>query len=115
MPGRRRRRGAARESEPSREVAVAGAAANMAGLFHFEHASADLVTLDRLEQGLEVAFAESIVALALDEFEEHRPENGLRKNLQQQPRLAVLCAAVKKNPALLQFGHRLAVAGEAVF
>ena len=39
-----------------------------------QHAAADLVALQRLEQRLEVAFAEAVVALALDELEEHRAE-----------------------------------------
>ena len=37
-----------------------------------------------LEQRPEVAFAEALVALALDELEEDRPELGLREDLQQQ-------------------------------
>ena len=37
----------------------------------------DLLALDRFEQCLEVAFTETVVALALDELEEDRPDNGL--------------------------------------
>src|SRR5215470_13175395 len=55
-----------------------------------DHAAADLVALERLEQGLEIAFAEPLVALALDEFEEHGPEQRLREDLEQQARLAAL-------------------------
>src|SRR5690606_32265172 len=39
-----------------------------------EDAAADLVQLDGLEEGLEVSVAESLVALALDDLEEDRPE-----------------------------------------
>src|SRR5690348_6468648 len=48
-----------------------------------KHAAADLVFLDRLEQGAEIAFAEALIALALNEFEEDRPEHGAGENLQQ--------------------------------
>ena len=49
-----------------------------------QHPATHLVALDRLEERLEVAFAKAVIALALDEFEEHRPpERGLRKDLQQ--------------------------------
>src|SRR5688500_10858963 len=44
-----------------------------------QHAAAHLVALDRLEQRLEVAFAETVVALALDELEEHGPQLRLRE------------------------------------
>ena len=49
-----------------------------------DDAAANLVELHRLEQRLEVALAESVVALALDELEEHRPELVLGEDLQQQ-------------------------------
>ncbi len=51
----------------------------------FDHAAAQLVALERLEQRLEVAFAEAIVALALDELEEHGTKHRLREDLEQQP------------------------------
>src|SRR5258706_1336003 len=41
---------------------------------HLQHAPADLVFLDRFKQCLEIALAKAIVALALDEFEEDRPD-----------------------------------------
>ena len=34
----------------------------------------DLIGLDRLEESTEIALAEALVALALDEFEEDRPD-----------------------------------------
>ena len=39
-----------------------------------QHAAAHLIQLDTLEQRLEVAFAESLVAFALDELEENRTQ-----------------------------------------
>ena len=39
-----------------------------------QHAAAHLIQLDTLEQRLEVAFAESLVAFALDELEENRAQ-----------------------------------------
>src|SRR5688572_29835154 len=53
-----------------------------------QHAPLDLIGLDRLEQGLEVAFAEAVVALALDELEEDRPDRRLAEPLQQDLRVA---------------------------
>src|SRR6185295_1192664 len=79
-----------------------------------QHAALDLVALERLEQGLEVAFAEALVTLALDELEEHRPEHRLREDLQQQALLAALCAAVEEDAARLQRRRVLAVAGDAL-
>src|SRR3546814_13910473 len=48
-----------------------------------QHAALDLVALDALEQGLEVAFAEAFVALALDDLEEARAERVRGEDLQQ--------------------------------
>jgi len=42
----------------------------------------DLLRLDRLEQRLEVAFAKTFIALALDDFKEDRADRILRKDLQ---------------------------------
>jgi hypothetical protein len=52
-------------------------------LGRLQHPAAHLVELDRLEQRLEVAFAEALVAFALDELEEDRPELVLGEDLQQ--------------------------------
>ena len=66
-------------------------------------AAADLVQLHRFEQRLEVALAESLVALALDEFEEHRPELVLGEDLQQHAcprrRRSGCCAARARRAA----------------
>ena len=45
--------------------------------------SGDLVALDGLEQGLEVAFAEAFVTLALYELEEDRADHGVGEDLKQ--------------------------------
>src|SRR5512146_1304340 len=78
-----------------------------------EDAAADLVELDRLEQGLEVALAEAFVALALDQLEEDRADHVLGEDLQQQA-LPLGRRAVDQNLVGLQALHVLAVAGIAV-
>src|SRR4029077_18418801 len=50
-----------------------------------QHAAADLVELDRFEQGAEVAPAEPFVAAALYDLEEDGPDHRLGEDLQQQP------------------------------
>src|SRR5258706_14719058 len=90
-----------------RSIFMVGAPAGSGGL---QQAAAQLVALDRLEQRLEVAFAEAVVALALDELEEHRAELGLREYLQQQALPAAFGAAIEQDAARLQLAHRLAVA-----
>src|SRR4051794_15062688 len=50
-----------------------------------QHAAADLVALDRLEQRAEIAFAEPVIALALDDLEKNRADDGFGEDLQQQP------------------------------
>src|SRR6185503_10761235 len=77
-----------------------------------QHASAHLVQLDRLEQRLEVAFAEALVALALDDLEEDRADDVLREDLQQQA-LALLRVAVEQDAALAQLFQVLAMAADA--
>jgi hypothetical protein len=74
-----------------------------------DHAAADLVELDALEQGLEVAVAEALVALALDDLEEDRAEQVLGEDLQQQALLADI--AVEQDAVLAQALQVLAVAG----
>ena len=53
--------------------------------YRLQHAAADLVELDRFEQGAEIALAEALVALALDDLEEDRADHRLGEDLQQQP------------------------------
>src|SRR3546814_18938714 len=49
-----------------------------------EDAAADLVELDRFEQGLEIALAEALIALPLDDLEEDRADHVLGEYLEQQ-------------------------------
>ena len=65
-----------------------------------DHAAADLVEFDRLVQRLEVAVAEALVALALDDFEEDRADHGLGEDLQQDA--LVTDIAVDQDAVLLQ-------------
>ncbi len=48
----------------------------------------DLVAFHAFEQRLEIALSETVIALALDEFEEHRADLRFGKDLQQQTGLA---------------------------
>src|SRR3546814_20175830 len=48
-----------------------------------QYAAAELVGLCVVEQRLEVALAEALVALALDDLEEHRADDVLGEDLQQ--------------------------------
>src|SRR5579859_1720978 len=75
-----------------------------------QHAAADLVEFQALEQRLEIAFAEAFIAFALDEFEKDRTQQILREDLQQKP-LAFGRGAVDENLALLHLGDRFAVSG----
>src|SRR4051812_43611369 len=78
---------------------------------YLQHPPANLIFLDRFEQRLEVAFAEPIVALALDELEEDRPDGVRRKDLQQHLGVAALdyALAVNENAVALQAGDVLAM------
>src|SRR2546426_1125379 len=77
----------------------------------FQDAAAYLVELHRLEQRLEVALAEALVALPLDDLEEDRADGGLGEDLQQQPAAR---AAVDQDPAPLQLLERLAMVRQAL-
>src|ERR1700757_3466828 len=48
-----------------------------------EYATPNLVQLDRFEKRPEIAFAKALIALALDDLEEDRPDDGGRENLQK--------------------------------
>jgi hypothetical protein len=69
------------------------------------YTAANLVQLDRLEQRLEVAFAEALIALALDDLEEDRSNLVFSEDLQQQ----VFGCAVDQDLALAQLVERFAV------
>src|ERR1700716_1743369 len=76
-----------------------------------QHAAPYLVELHRLEQRLEVALAEALVALPLDDLEEDRADGGLGEDLQKHPAAG---AAVDEDPAFLQFRERLAMVRQAL-
>src|SRR5437763_10464761 len=78
-----------------------------------DDAAADLVELDRLEQGLEIALAEALIALALDDLEEDRADHILGEDLEEQA-LAGLGRAVDQDAALAHLLDRMAVAGHAL-
>ena len=59
-----------------------------------QHAPIHLVALDGLEERLEIAFAETVVTLALDELEENRTKDRLREDLKQQTRGPVFDLAI---------------------
>src|ERR1700736_2626456 len=71
-----------------------------------DHAAANLIELDRLEQGAEVALAEAFVALALDDLEKDRTDHVAREDLQQD---ALFGAAVDQDLPALELGQRFAV------
>src|SRR5688572_4480466 len=75
---------------------------------------ADLVEFDGLEQCLEIAFAETLVALALDDFEEDRTDHVGGEDLQQHA-LIRRAAAVDQDAALLELGDVLVMPGNALF
>src|SRR5262245_23370596 len=72
------------------------------------HPSTDLVEFDALKQGFEIALAEALVALALDDLEEDRPDHILGEDLKQQA-LAFGRCAIDQDAALFEFGGRLAM------
>src|SRR5258707_1277276 len=76
--------------------------------------SPNLILLDRFEQRLEISFAKAIVALALDELEENRPDRVRRENLQQHLGEAAGddAFAVDQDTVALQPRHVLAMLGQ---
>ena len=109
-----RRRSARAESRARRRSDRQRAIRGRSGV-GLQHASADLVELDALEQGLEVAFAESFVALALDDLEEDRADHFLGEDLQQQfVRRALMRGAVDQDAQAAQLVEVLVVFGQAL-
>src|SRR5262249_10155184 len=76
-----------------------------------DDAAADLIELDRLEERLEVAVAEALVALALDDLEEDRAEEVLGEDLEKE---TFRDAAVDEDLVRLHAGDVLTVAGDAL-
>src|SRR5487761_2702284 len=75
-----------------------------------EHAAADLVLFDRLEQGAEIPLAEALVAFALDDLEEDRADDRRREDLQQH--LALSRRAVEQDAVAAQALAVLPVPGQ---
>src|ERR1700686_5189680 len=73
-----------------------------------EDAAALLIELDGFEQRLEIPFAKTVVALALNDFKKDRANGIFGEDLQQD---AGLVAAVDKNPAALKLGHGFTMTG----
>src|SRR4051812_8085543 len=78
-----------------------------------DDSAAHLVELDALEQRLEIAFAEALVALALDNLEENRADDVLGEDLQQQA-LPLGRSAVHQDGATLELGQVLLMALDAL-
>src|SRR6188768_3963291 len=76
--------------------------------------SADLIEFDGLEECLEIAFAETLVSLALDDFEEDGPDHVRGEDLQQDA-FGFRTASIDENAALAQFLDVLLVADHPVF
>src|SRR5580692_9693644 len=74
-----------------------------------DDAAADLVELDRLKQGAEIAFAKTFIALALDNLKEDRPYDVGGKDLQQY---AILRRAIDEDAALFQLLGRFTVTND---
>ncbi len=82
------------------------------GVLRFQHAAAHLVEFDAFEQRLEVALAKALVALALDDLEKDRADDGLGEDLQQQAFFR-LRRAVEQDAIGAQALHRFTVARQA--
>jgi hypothetical protein len=67
----------------------------------FNGATAQLIALHAFKQRLEVAFAKALVGLALNELEEHRPQQGLAEDLQEQALFTVSSGFVQQNASVL--------------
>ncbi len=69
-----------------------------------------MIELDGFKQSLEIPFAKTVVALALNDFKKDRADRVLGENLQKD---AVLVAAVDQYPAALEFGHGFTMTAHA--
>src|SRR5947209_12846368 len=91
--------GSVRKDAPSPNFAQR--AANSARCLAGQHAAADLVPFDRFEKGAEIALAEPLIALALDDLEKDRADDGVGEDLQQEP-LPLRRGAVDQDTVALQ-------------
>src|SRR3954464_946646 len=80
-----------------------------------EYTTPHLVEFDALEQRSEIAFAEALIALALNDLEEDRPDHRLREDLQQQlVRCTLVRGDVDQYAQALQLGQVLTVVRQAL-
>src|SRR5471032_809941 len=79
----------------------------------FQHAALDLIEFDRFEQRAEIALAEALIALALDDLEEDRTDHVLREDLQQQLAFRLGAVAVDQDAQAAQVFQTLAVVRQA--
>src|SRR5262249_33932002 len=77
-----------------------------------EYATPNLVQLDRFEERPEIAFAEALIALALDDLEEDRPDDCRGEDLQQH--LVGDRRAVDQDTVFLQARAVLLVSGQTL-
>ena len=75
-----------------------------------DDAAADLIEFDRFEQRAEVAFPETLVALALNDLEEDRADDVLREDLQQHA-LTLLRVAIDEDAPARELFELLRVTG----
>src|SRR3954469_9880035 len=78
-----------------------------------KYAAADLVELDRFEQGFEIALAEAFIALALDDLEEDQADHVLGEDLEEQA-FAGLRRPVDQDSALPHLLDRVVMPGQAL-
>jgi hypothetical protein len=74
--------------------------------------AANLIFFNRFEQCLEVAFAEALITLALDDLEEDRANLIRGEDLEQRALTFGRCA-IDQDLTLGEFGYIFAVAGQA--
>src|SRR3546814_398165 len=77
------------------------------------HAAPDLIQFDAFEQRFEIAFPETLIALALNDFEEDGPNHILGKDLQQKP-IAGFGRSIDQDAALTHFLYVVTVTGDAL-
>src|SRR4029078_10183918 len=77
----------------------------------FQYAAAHLVELHRFEERAEVAFAEALIALPLNDLEEDRADHGLGEDLQEE---AARRISIDEDLAFAQLIERLTMPGQAL-
>src|SRR6202000_3360356 len=77
-----------------------------------QHATANLIEFDALEQRLEIAFAETLIALALDDLEEDRTNGVLGEDLQKQT--AIFRRTIHQDAVAFEARHIFTMTFDAV-